>query len=259
MKIKIMIAFLGAICLLNAGLKAQEARQIADQAGKAVEFDAMEMVATLKIYDDKGNERIRQIANASKKFGGASKSLMKFLSPADVKGTAILVFDNETQGDDMWIYLPALRKTRRIVSTEKSKSFMGSEFSNADMSRPNLGQFTHKLLGSESLNGKDCWKVESACLNEAVGEENGFSRKVAFIEKSTHLTWEVDFYDQDNALLKKMTFADYRKQSNGKYFAFRMEMKNARNGRRSVIAIDQFQLGSKLGEDYFSTANLEKM
>lgn len=81
---------------------------------------------------------------------------------------------------------------------------MGSEFSNADMSRPNLGQFTHKLQGSASLNGKDCWKVESTCLNEEAGDENGFSRKVAFIEKSTHLTWEVDFFDQDNVLFKKI-------------------------------------------------------
>ena len=254
------ILALTAACLLaGGGLNGQDALQIVDKASAAVEFPAMEMVATLKIYDEKGNERVRQIANASKQFGGVSKNLIKFLSPADVKGTAMLVFDSDDRADDMWIYLPALRKTRRIVSTEKSKSFMGSEFANADMSRPNLGQFTHKLLGTATLNGKDCWKVESTCISEEVEDENGFSRKVSFIEKTTYLVQEVDFYDLDNALLKKMIFSDYRKQTNGKYFAFRMEMKNVQSGRRSVIAIDKFQLGSQLAEGYFSTANLEKM
>jgi len=219
----------------------------------------MEMVATLKIYDGKGNERVRQIANASKKFGATSKNLMKFISPADVKGTAMLVYDSDVQDDDMWIYLPALRKTRRIVSAEKSKSFMGSEFSNADMARPNLGEFTYKLLGSATVNGKDCWKIESTCINEGVEDKNGFSRKISYIEKSTYLTWQIDFYDLDNELYKKMTFSDYRKQSNGKHFAFRMEMKNAKNGRSSVIVVDKFQMGSQLDEAYFSTANLEKM
>lgn len=257
MKIQLLILLPLAFLLSNRA-EAQDARQIADKAGKAVEFDAMEMTATLTIRDGRGNERVRQIANASRKFGAVNKTLMKFLSPADVKGTAMLVLDNEDKDDDMWIYMPALRKTRRIVSTEKGKSFMGSEFSNADMSRPNLGQFTHKVLGSATLNGKDCWKVESACLDENIEDQMGFSRKVAFIEKTTYLTQQVEYYDFDGELFKVMTFSNYKKQTNGKYFAFVMEMKNKQNGRSSTIAIDQFQLGSKLAEDYFSTATLEK-
>ncbi len=253
-----LIAILATTFFTAFSLQAQDARQIADKAGKAVEFDAMEMTATLTIRDGRGNERVRQIANASRKFGTMNKTLMKFLSPADVKGTSMLIIDNEDKDDDMWIYMPALRKTRRIVSTEKGKSFMGSEFSNADMSRPNLGQFTHKVLGSATINGKDCWKVESACLDEGIEDQMGFSRKVAFIEKTTYLTQQVEYFDFDGELFKVMTFGNYKKQSNGKYFAFAMEMKNKQNGRSSTIAIDQFQLGSKLAEDYFSTATLEK-
>lgn len=245
--------------LSGIALWGQDARQIVDKAGKVTDFDAMEMVATLTIRDDRGNERVRQIANASKKYGTTSKNLMKFLSPADVKGTAMLIFDYEDKGDDMWIYMPALRKTRRIVSTEKGKSFMGSEFSNADMARPSLAQFNHKLLGSATLSGKDCWKVESVCLNEDIEAELGFSRKVAYIEKSSHLTQQVEFFDIDGDLSKVMTLKNYQKQPNGKYFAFLMEMDNKQNGRKSTIRIDKFQLGSQLEESYFATTNLEKL
>jgi len=260
MKTGFKFAFLIAIGLLAyANGNGQNARQIAEKASQAIEFEASEMAATLRIYDARGRVRERQIANASKKFGTATKSMIKFLAPADVKGTAMLIFDYEDKADDMWIFLPALRKSRRIVSTEKGKSFMGSEFSNADMSRPNLDQFKHQVLGSATINGKDCWKVESACLSEEIADELGFSRKLAWIEKGTYLTHQIEFYSRDGRLLKTMTLSDYRQQSNGKHFAFQLEMKNAQNGRRSTINVDQFQLGSALNESYFSVATLEKL
>ena len=260
MKTGFKFSFLIAIGLLAAAIgRAQNARQIADKASQAIDFEASEMTATLKIYDGQGRVRERQIANASNKFGSTTKSMIKFLAPAEVKGIAMLVFDYEDKGDDMWIYLPALRKSRRIVSSEKGKSFMGSEFSNADMSRPNLNQFKHQIVSSATLHGKDCWKVESVCLSEEITDELGFSRKLAWIEKGTYLTQQVEFFGRDGQLLKTMLLSDYRKQSNGKHFSFQMEMKNAQNNRRSSITVNQFQLGSTLKESYFSVAMLEKL
>jgi len=238
---------------------AQEARQVADKSGQTIDFEGMEMVATLKIIDARGHERLRQIANASKKYGTTTKTLMKFLAPTDVKGTAMLVFDYEDESDDMWIYLPALRKTRRIVSSEKSKSFMGSEFSNADMSKPNLDDFTYQNRGATTFEGKSCWEIEATCKNEDIEDEYGFSKKISLVEKSTYLTLKVDYYDLDGELFKTMYMRDYKKQANGKYFAFLMEMKNLQNERKSIIAIDKFQLGTSIEESYFSTSNLEKL
>jgi outer membrane lipoprotein-sorting protein len=171
-------------------------------------------------------------------------------------GTTMLVYDYKENEDDMWIYLPALRKTRRIVSSEKAKSFMGTEFSNADMSRPNMDDFSYKLLGSETVNGKDCWKVETKCLNEDIEDQNGFSRKVVYVEKSTYLAQRMEYYDLDDELFKVMTIGDYRKQSNGSYFAYSMTMENLQTNRKSVMQVDKFQLGSSLSESSFSAAKL---
>ena len=170
----------------------------------------------------------------------------------------MLIHDHNDGSDDMWIYLPALRRERRIVSSERGNNFMGSEFTNADMSRPNLNDFNHTLLGTEGVNGKQCWMVESACKTEDIEDDNGFSRMVAYIEKGTFLTHRVEYYDFSNRLHRVMTINDYRKQSNGKMFAFSMEVQNVQNQRRSEMIVNQFQLGSQLTEADFSVAAMSR-
>ncbi len=144
---------------------AQDAKQIMKKSIEAVKVSSFEAVSTLTITDSKGNQRIRENTMASmSEPDGTEKRIIKFLSPADVKGTGILIFDYPEKSDDMWIYLPALRKTRRIVSKEKSKSFMGSEFSNANMTAPGLEDFSYTLIGEEELEGKVAIIIESVPL-----------------------------------------------------------------------------------------------
>lgn len=246
------------ILLTGLMLKAQDAREISKKASDAINLDDMEMVSTLKIISASGEERVRTMSTATKKFGNVSKMMMKFLEPADVRGTTLLVFDYETKDDDLWIYMPALRKTRRIVSSEKGKNFMGSEFTNADMSKPNLDEFNYKLLGEETIDGKLCWKIESTCKTETQEEQYGFSKRISFIEKTNFLANKIEYYDLSGELLRVESINNYKKQSNGSYFAFNMEMKNVQNNRRSVMTIDKFQLGSNLTEAQFTPAMIEK-
>lgn len=252
----ILITLIAFSALAFQGV-AQDAREITDKSTKAIEFEAMEMATNLYIHDNRGNTRERQVAVATRKFGDVTKTLMRFLSPADVQGTSILIHDYDDKGDDMWVYLPSMRRTRRIVTTEKGKSFMGSEFSNADMSRPNIDDFTYTLLGEETVNDKVCWKVEALAKSREVESEYGFKRRVSYIEKSTYLIQKSELYDRMDRLNKIMTLGDYRKQTNGRYFSFQMEMKNVQNKRRSEMRVSKFQLGSKLGEDKFSVSSLE--
>jgi hypothetical protein len=187
-----------------------------------------------------------------------TKIITKFTAPADVKGIGLLVYDYEDKNDDMWIYLPALRKVRRIVSSEKGKSFMGSEFSNADMSKPNLNDYTYELLGTETYNGKECWKVQSIPVNDDIAYDYGFSRKIALIDKNSYFTYKVSYYDLNDELHKEMTVSEYEEVNNGKYLARNMEMVNLQSGRKSVLTIDKIQSGSALSENSFTPAALEK-
>jgi hypothetical protein len=244
--------------LFVVDLSAQTAKEISQKASDMIDYESMEMASTLKIYDAKGSERVRQVTTATRKFGTTSKTIIRFLSPADVKGTAMLIYDYENTSDDMWIYMPALRKTRRIVSSEKGKSFMGSEFTNADMSKPNMNEYQYKMLGTDNIDGKTCWKIESVSNDKSIEDENGFSKKISYIEQGTYLCHKVEFYDREGKLYKTQYIRQYKKQGNGRYFAFQMEMKNEQNGRRSILFIDRFQNGSGLPESAFAAAMLEK-
>ena len=252
------IIILSLILMASVYVNAQDARNIINKANDAISADVMEMTSTLKIYDNKGNVRTRQVSNITKKFGDVTKTMIKFLAPADVKGTAMLIFDYEVKDDDMWVYLPSLKKTRRIVSSQKSSSFMGSEFSNSDMSKPNMDEFTYKLAGTETVDGHACHKIESECKTSEIASVQKFVKKITYIDKTTYLTYKVDFYDKDNKLIKTSSMGNYKKQTDGKHMAFSMTAVNHKNGRKSEIIIDEYKRGSDAVENYFSTSNLEK-
>lgn len=246
------------ISSLGLSLNAQDAREISNMAVDVMKFGSMEMKATLKIHDAKGRERVRQLETYSRAFDETTKTIIKFTSPADVRGTAMLIVDHSDKVDDMWIHLPALRKTRRIVSGERGKNFMGSEFTNADMSLPNMDDFVFEILGEEEFDGRACWKIQSSCKTEDLEDENGYKMKVSWIDKESSLCYKVEFYDLEDVLFKTQLIKEFQKQTNDKYFAYYMEMYNEQNGRRSVMTTDSFELGSDLDEGSFSPNMLEK-
>jgi len=260
MKIVINLVIAMLFCSNIFGQNDLTAKQISEKAKNMAQVDALEMISTLKIIDSKGRERIRQTSSVTKKFGEMNKTLFKFLSPADVEGTGILIFDYDNKNDDMWIYMPALRKTRRIVSSEKGKSFMGSEFTNADMTAPNTNDYNYELLGSEEVNGVMCWKIENTPINEDIADENDISKKIAYIGKSNFLSYKVEIYNLDEELEKVMDISEYEMIDtiNKKYMAKKMEVKNLLNGRVSVMIIEKIQLGTNLPESTFTIATLEK-
>jgi outer membrane lipoprotein-sorting protein len=236
----------------------QTAEQIIEKSGDAVNLSSMEMISLLKIYDNKGNERTREVSTTRKSFSGTCKTIIKFLSPADVKGTGILIYDYEDKDDDLWIFMPALRKTRRIVSTEKGKSFMGSEFTNADMSKPITANFTYKILGTEKYENKDCWKIEINCKTPIIQSENGYKKKISWVDKSNYLCLKIEFYDKDDKLFKIQKNQQYKIVSGGKYFSYFMETENVITKRKSTMTITKMSTNISTPESQFTAAMLEK-
>ena len=254
---------LGAVGLTLLSNTPPDGREIMQKSRDVSKLAGMEAVSTLRIYDAKGRERVRQTSMASKLFenGATEKRIIRFLSPAEVKGTGMLIYDYDERNDDMWIYMPALRKTRRIISDEKSKSFMGSEFSNADMSAPSLEDFDYTVSGSGFIEGTDCWIIEVVPVDEDVVDEVGYDRQVAWVGKQDFVFRKAEYYDEDDVLFKQMISSDIREMdsSGKKYMATRMEMNNIQNGRRSVMTIDKIQFNPDVKEDYFTLAYLERL
>jgi len=236
--------------------------QIADRAQDAIRVKGLEAVATMKIYDDKGNVRIRKIAQISKLTdnGNTEKRLIRFLEPADVKGTGLMTFDHKDGDDDIWLYMPALRKTRRIVSSDKAKNFMGSEFSYADMTPPTLDDFEFLLSGEKEVNGVTCYELEWIPRDEDIADENGFSKRITYIGKSDFVIRKAIYYDLDGELCKELVIPEIKELDTQlhRFRAVHLEMKNLQNGRRSELINEKMMFNPDVNDDHFTIRYLER-
>ena len=145
----------------------------------------MEMI----LIDKKGNKRFRKLKTFGLEKGKDSLSLMFFLSPADVRNTGFLTFDYDESGknDDQWLFLPALRKTKRIAAGDKSGSFMGSDLNYSDMTSPDLNLYEYTLMKETEVKGQKVWQIKSVPKTKAEAEKSGYSKSVVFIRQDNYV------------------------------------------------------------------------
>jgi len=249
---KKLMSWLIAMFVFPTFLSSQSAVEISRKSMDATDSGNLEMSLTINIRDGKGNDRMRKIDMVSRGFAGVNKTKIRFTAPADVAGTALLIYDYDNKDDDMWIYMPALRKVRRIVSTERGKSFMGSEFTNADMSKPNQSDFNYTLTGQSEVNGISCFVLEAACKDRAIQAACGFAKQISYIDKESFLCYKVEFYNSAGKLHRVQTISGYKKLSPGKYLAQNMKMENVLNGRISEMTISKSSPAAHLKESEFT-------
>lgn len=164
------------------------ARAIMEQVDARDEGDDMTCDMEMHLIDRQGRERLRQMRSFNKDRGNDRLRMMFFTHPADVAGTGFLTWDYRDSGkdDDQWLYLPALRRTRRIASTDKSGSFMGSDFSYSDLTRPDLNDYDYFLEGERDVAGEKVWVIRSVPRTREVVDRTGY-------EKSLHLVRQDNF------------------------------------------------------------------
>ena len=161
-----------------------------------------------------GQESIREIRTRTLEVAGdGDKSLSIFDNPRDVKGTAFLSFTHATRPDDQWLYLPALKRVKRISSNNKSGPFMGSEFAYEDLTSQEVEKYTYKYLRDEDLDGRPVFVIE----RYPAYKHSGYTRLVTWLDKEMYQPLKVEFYDRKQSLLKTLTASDH-KQYLGKYW-----------------------------------------
>ena len=243
--------------LSQAAAQQPDAAQILEKSRELSITSSLNAKLHLAITEKSGAMRRRTISMLSKSYpGGTEKRLIRFIEPADVKGTAMLVVDNKNTADEMWIYLPALKKTRRIVSSEKGKSFMSSEFSNADMSSPAPSDFKSRHLDRSGQNGQ--WIIESIPADDKKADEYGYLKKISYIRVSDHQVMKMEFYNFDNVLFKTIEIKNIQNLSGGKFLIQDMVSENLITKRKSEIHFSEINEGSKIDDSLFSLQNLER-
>ena len=240
-------------------MKAQQSdpAQLMEKARELTMSGNLQSTVTLTITEKNGTVRSRKVSMVSKTYDGTEKRMIKFLDPADVRGTAMLIVDNKDLQDEMWIYLPALKRTRRIVSSEKGKSFMSSEFSNADMASGSNADFKTSHMPGSGENGE--WIIESKPVNDEKADEYGFSRKVTWIDKKDLKIKKIDFYNFDGKLFKTIEIVATQPQAGKEgYIMTEMYAVNYINARSSRIKFDQINTSAIIPDNTFSVDNLSR-
>ena len=164
-------------------------REIMEKVNARDEGDRSKGEMELILLDKKGKKRIRKLKTFGGKKGKNTLSLMFFLSPADVKNTGFLTYDYNESGkdDDQWLYLPALRKTKRIAAGDKSGSFMGSDLNYSDMTTPDLDLYDYTLMKETEVRGKKVWQIKAVPKNKDEAEKSGYSKSVIFIRQDNYV------------------------------------------------------------------------
>jgi outer membrane lipoprotein-sorting protein len=254
-------------CLMTCGWNAVAAEELTAKDIMQRNFDVsrisdVTMTNRLTLFNPSGQTRLRITKGASKlqKNGVDYSRMIKFLEPADVRGTGVLTIEHSGGDDDVWVYLPALKKSRRIASSEKSSSFMGTEFSYADILSPKVEDYRHTLLRTETHNGVDCFVIESLPVSAKVEEETGYSRKVSWIRKDNFVENKVEYFDQTNTLLKTLVTENITEldTKRHKWMPLKRDMTNHQTNRRTMMEMQNVRANTGVKEDQFTIKYLER-
>jgi len=204
------------------------------------------------LIDKKGRERVRTVRIIRQ---GDERQIMWFLAPADVRGTSFLRISNEDRNDDMWLYLPAFKKVRRIATKARKENFMGSDFTYEDMEKRKLKDYTYKLLREERLADHECYVVESI-PKESV--DSDYSKIISWVWKDDYLIIKEEFYDGKAELRKVKTMRGLEKH-NQYWIPGGLKMENVQKQHVTDIAFDNIEVDTGAEDDLFSTAYLQRI
>jgi hypothetical protein len=248
------------IGLLSSGSFAQLTgreimQKISDQGDIKTEFGKSKMT----LINNKGKTREREVIRYQRSYDGEngidSKALIFFEYPADIRGTGLLLWNYQAadKDDDRWLYLPALKKIRRIAGESKNEYFMGTDFTYDDMGDRNVDEDTHTLLGQEIIDGIECYKVESV----PVGENDQYAKKITWVIPDKWVFLKVEFYEKNGDLQKVLTASDIR-EVDGIWTPYALFMDNVSKTHQTKIEILEVQYNGEMKDQIFTQNTLQR-
>ncbi len=209
---------------------------------------------TMILINANNQKTVRKMKSVVLEGKNGDKSLMEFLTPADVKGTKMLTHEHIDSDDDQWLYLPALKRAKRIASSNKSGSFMGSEFSYEDTANSSWEKFTYdKTLEDVVLDSVKCYKG----TRYPTDENSGYTKQITWIDKTTYLVKKIEYFDRKSELLKTAIFTDWKK-IDGVYLMGRIHMTNHQNKKQTILKWTNRQIKVALQDKDFTKRKLKR-
>ncbi len=250
----LILLLVGMAVGLSAAENQETGASVMEKVSLAQKAESLAMDIQMTLADGKSEDRVRRIQTLSLTEGDATKTITIFLTPASVKNTRFLTIARSNGNDDQWIFLPALGKVKRIAASERGGSFMGSDFTYADMASTTYAtdEAAHTLLRTETYQGRLCHVIESIPL-----AAKDYGRTVTWIDTERYVVMQVEFYQKDKQILQKRLTAEDVRQAGNRWMAYKMTMTTLSSGHRTQIEILQAKFDLTLPAAYFTVAFLE--
>jgi outer membrane lipoprotein-sorting protein len=240
--------------LLTIPLQAQTGREIMQQAADKDMGDTTHTLVQMDLIDKNGTVSNRVVEMFGKENSEGSAMIMViFHRPATVKGTRFLSITNEGRADDMWIYLPSLKRVRRIAASEGGESFMGTDLTYDDMGSKDVDNDDHTLVGEEDVDGYPCYVVESVPRDPS---ESEYSRRKTWVSREMLIPIRMELFDKEGALLKVLTVSEIE-NIQGFWTPKITRMTNVQENHSTVLTMERVIYNENLPDGIFTTRFLQ--
>ncbi len=252
----ISLSLIAMLAVCGAQAAGPSGRDIMQKVKNRADGDTRYATIEMTLIQKSGHKRVRKLESWAMDIEKDTKRIMFFTYPGDVKGTGFLTWDYDSPDkvDDKWLYLPAMKKTRRISGkSAKTDYFMGSDFTYDDMSTRSVDEERHTFLREETLDGHRCWVVESV----PYGKDDIYMRRVTWIRQDCLMVVKAEYYDKLNKLHRSLTISDIEKVQ-GFWTMHLMQMANVQTGHKTLIRMSGQKFNVKVSPNLFTVSKLEK-
>jgi hypothetical protein len=247
------VCLLTTLLLAGSRASAQNARAIVEEAQRRTDARSQHYEGLLQVFDTKGKVSDKRWTFDRIGAHGASRTMLRFTAPAEVKGVALLVVNHPDRASDQWMWAPAVERERRIALQDRSTRFFGTDFSFEDLEERDVQQYEYVLAGEETIDGAACWKIESTPKD---GKSSQYSRSVAWVRKDTYAFARFENFIKDQ-LVRRLNYSDFV-QLQGIWTARQLEMTDLRRGSRTRLTLDKLQYNLPMKDEDFTVQALRR-
>ena len=250
--------FVLSVCLLSSWLSsglhaADNARQIVEESQKRTTAQSQRYEGMLQVFDAKGKVSDKRWTLERLGSHGASRMVLRFTQPAEVKGVALLVVNHPDRASDQWMWTPAIERDRRIALQDRSTRFFGTDFSFEDLEERDVDQYDYSLLGDDTVDGAAAWKIQSI---PKAGKSSQYTRSIVWIRKDNYAFARIENYAKDQ-VVRRLNYLEIQNVQ-GIWTAKVLEMFDLKRNSRTRLTLDKLQYNVPMKDDDFTLPALRR-
>ena len=243
----------GFLLLVGAAALAQDARQIVTESQNRSRSKSQRYEGTLEVMGSFNKVSLKRWIYERIGSFGASKSILRFTAPPEVKGVALLIVNHPDRASDQWMWTPAIERDRRIALQDRSTRFFGTDFSFEDLEERDVNQFDYKMLGEETMDGAACWKIDS---KPKESKSSQYSSSVLLVRKDNYVTAQIESFSKDK-LVRRIHYSEIERVENI-WTPRTVEVFDVGRNSRTVLKLEKLQYNAPMKDEEFTIEALRR-